>query len=124
MERTDRIGRIGEMMFATEAIARGLTVLQPSGVYGYDWVVEYMGKFTKVQVKTTSVVDSGRRYRWMLNTKSVDADVYAFYVTDTNMFFFIDSSDLTDIGESLKVPINKMQEYNLNNWDIFKSETK
>lgn len=124
MEWSERIGRYGELMFAAEAISRGLTVLEPNGVHGYDFVIEHKGKFTKVQVKTTSVKNEGRRYRWTLKTKDYGADVYALYVTDTNMFFIIDTRNMVIKNKSVTISISKMQNYNMNNWDIFKNKRR
>lgn len=120
MEWSERIGRAGELMFAAEAISRGLTVLQPSGVHGYDWVVEYKGKYTKVQIKTTSVKNSGRRYAWNLTKKSSESDVFVMYVSNTNMFFMVRADDIPKNSKSFYVPLNKMESYEMNNWNIFK----
>lgn len=113
------IGTTGEARFALEAIERGFTVLYPYGVRGYDCVVEWSGKFTRVQVKTTSVVDRGDRYKWKLRTSSIGADIFVFHVKNTDLFYMV-HPEILNSRVNYKIPLRRINNDNLNNWEIFK----
>lgn len=119
MERTEAIGMVGELSFTIHAIENGFTVLYPEGVHGYDCVVERNGKFTRVQIKTTSVIDDKRRYSWNVNGAHKDADVFALHVKNTDIFFLISANDLKNIKSKYKIRLNDINNKYLNNWDIF-----
>ena len=89
MERSDQIGRYGELLFVMEAIKRGFNVLYPDNVYGYDYVIEYEGKFTRVQIKTTNSINENRRYIWNITNKSLGSDVFVFIVICIFIHLFI-----------------------------------
>ena len=120
MERKKRIGRIGEIRFILEALTRGLHVLNPEGEYGYDCVVECNGKMTKVQIKTTSGIDGKLCYTWQISTKSEGADVYAFHILNTDVFFMVYATDVLTRKSTFKIPFSKLHNHKLNNWDILK----
>lgn len=120
MERTEAIGRVGELAFAIKAIENGLTVLYPEGVHGYDCVVENNGKFTRVQIKTTAVIDDMRRYSWNISNAGKGADVFALHVKSTDIFFFIDASTVRMKKSKYKIRLKDINNCFLNNWEIFK----
>lgn len=123
MDGSEAIGRIGEVEFVREALSRGLNILHPDGVRSYDFVVEYDGKYTKVQVKTTMGLDENRRYRWNLSRAISYADVHAFHVLNTDVFFMMPSFEVTRLKNSFAIPLNKIDDFKINNWDIFKQTT-
>lgn len=123
MDRSEAIGRIGEVEFVREALLRGLNILHPDGVRSYDFVVEYYGKYTKVQVKTTVGLDENRRYKWNLSRAVSYADVHAFHVLNTDVFFMMPSYEVLKLKHSFNIPLSKIDEYKINNWDIFKQTT-
>lgn len=120
MGRTQTIGDSGELLFAYHAVENGFTVLFPFGIKGYDCVVEMDNKFTKVQIKTTSVIDQKRRYSWSLNDKGTIADVYVLHVMGTNIFFMIDANIVNKKKSNYKISLKNINSEFLNNWEIFK----
>ena len=120
MERTEVIGRIGEIRFAMEAISRGFTVLYPDGVMGYDCVLEVDGKYTKVQIKTTSVIDQHRRYAWNINRVGKEAEVFVMHVLNTNLFYMVRANVIKEYKAKYKIPLKNIHNKNLHDWKIFK----
>lgn len=59
--KTKGIGIIGEQILIAEFVKKGITVLTPIGDNSpYDIVIDYNGRFIKVQVKTTEFVKDGK----------------------------------------------------------------
>jgi hypothetical protein len=119
MERTEAIGMVGELTFSVSAIDKGFTILWPEGVKGYDCVVEKDGKYTRVQIKTTSVISEKRRYCWNITGAHKNADVFVLHIKGTDIFFMLHASDEQLKSSKYRVGLNDINNKNLNNWDIF-----
>lgn len=122
-------GEWSEFKFDFEAIKRGLIVCRPihAGTV-YDRVVEYQGKFIKVQIKSSHTKPSGswtinrspNTYRVNLkkyegNYELDDVDVFAIYITPLETWYFIPSP-----CPSVLV-LNSFGKYSkhINDWSIF-----
>jgi hypothetical protein len=119
------LGKRGELAFAEECLARGLSVLDPVGTRGYDFVVEHNGKYTKVQVKATQRAYAEKdkpsaAYSWTCASKSAESEVYVFHILDTGLFYIV-PTERVGKGKTFKIrqESKKFSQY-LNNFDIFK----
>lgn len=113
------VGRYGELFFVMKAIENGLNVLHPDGQLGYDFVVEYNGKFTRVQIKTTYAINFNGRYRFDVGTKSIGSDVFVFIVLKESLFFMYNTDIVRTVQKTFTIKTNEVNE-NCNNWNIFK----
>src|SRR5574341_777355 len=102
-----RRGEWVELQFMARAAAHGLTVSRPWGDSArYDFIVEHRGHFCRVQVKSTSYLNSGRRGRsdaYLCNTVSRppqrkdsgrtytadEIDFFAFYVIPEDLWYIV-----------------------------------
>ena len=116
-----RIGDVAEFLFDARAIQRGFIVNRPihAGTI-YDRVIEWNGKFTKVQIKcTTKQHPSGganvvlKRNNNQLYPKEM-VDVFAVYVLHWDNWFFFKNE-----GQRSIYITRKKRQDNLENWDIF-----
>lgn len=116
-----RIGDVAEFLFDARAVQRGFIVNRPihAGTI-YDRVIEWNGKFTKVQIKcTTKQHPSGganiilRRNNNQLYPKEM-VDVFAVYVLYWDTWYFFNNE-----GQKSIYITRKKRQDNLENWDIF-----
>lgn len=119
-----RIGDVAEFLFDARAVQRGFIVNRPihAGTI-YDRVIEWNGKFTKVQIKcTTRNHKSGganivlRRNNNQLYPKEM-VDVFAVYVLHWDSWYFFKN----DEQKSIYITKKRWKD-NLENWDIFYEE--
>jgi hypothetical protein len=113
------LGRYGELLFVMKAIENGLNVLHPDGQIGYDFVVEFNGKFTRVQIKTTYIISNDNRYRFDISSKSIGSDVYVFIILRESLFYMYHSDEVRVVQKTFTISTNKILD-NCNNWNIFK----
>lgn len=118
MVRTEKIGKLGEISFILESIKNGFTVLHPEGTHGYDCVLSFGDKFTRVQIKTTSVSERNR-YRFNISSISRLSDVFVMHVLGTELFWMYDKSEIP-VGSRFQIRHDDINNRHLNNWDIFK----
>ncbi len=93
-----RQGEVAELAFAHKAAALGFTVSKPYGdSTAYDVIVDWKGKLTRVQVKSTNqLVEGGyflnaqRRLRWgTCPYKRSELDVIVAYVAPEDCWYVI-----------------------------------
>lgn len=94
-------GEIGEAIFLARTAALGLRVLKPWGDnLPYDFVLDVAGRFLRVQVKTTTVMEGpgwkitatyGRRSR---PYASGDIDFLAAYILPLDLWYLIPFASL------------------------------
>lgn len=114
------LGRYGELLFAMNAIENGLNVLHPDSQIGYDFVVEYQGKFTRVQVKSTLFVKAKNIYAFDVRSRSMGSDVYVFVILNEGVFVMYKTDEVKRVKRTFTINLN-FNNNNLNNWDIFKT---
>ena len=88
-------GEVAEVLFAAKAASLGFTILQPLGQSRpYDLVVEFDGKLTRVQVKSSWRLGQYRAYHFPVGTwhrryRAKDVDIIAAYVAPRRTWYII-----------------------------------
>lgn len=115
------IGRIGEVMFISKCLERGIAVLSPELVCGYDFVIESNGVYKKVQVKATKTINSWKK-NWVWDcrhTKSNESEVYAFIIVDMDLIFITTTEEVNNRKRVFRISKNNIFKSEwLNNWNL------
>ena len=98
------IGDIGEAKAIFEFIRYGIPVLLPmSDNLPYDLVVDCLGKFLKVQVKTCSRLRNGKMYFEICQNNAFTGEHWSYDKNDIDLFFLYcienDSYAVVDVNE-------------------------
>lgn len=121
-------GEISELVFAVEALNRGLTVSKPLITNKYDLLVDNGKKIFRIQVKATtkpargignySIISShGTKSKKLYNNKMID--FFAIYLADVEKFFIIPVSKVNQQKIYVSTTNKKNKYYNyLNNWKV------
>ncbi|HYX67757.1 MAG TPA: group I intron-associated PD-(D/E)XK endonuclease [Terriglobales bacterium] len=135
-----RRGEWVELQFMARAAAHGLTVSKPWGDSArYDFAVEHNGRFSRVQVKSTTRFDTGRYGRvgaYICNTVSrapyrkaesytaKQIDFLAAYIIPEEVWYIVPAALLTRFAIALN-PHRRDNKYFrfLEAWDLLRGET-
>ena len=124
------VGDIGEISFLLKAKKIGFCVLTPySSISKYDFVIDNFKELIKIQVKSTSKLDSRSRYKVALshgrNCKSSysanQVDYFAIYIQPEDLFYIIPHSAVKT-KTLILYPYKKDHVLNnyLERWDLLK----
>lgn len=136
-----RLGAIGVQRVSAKLLSQGFLVSLPVYDDGYDLVVDWKGKLTRVQVKCTSGSEDDRRNKFkFLAVKGPgfghvkadninkekharkrvysrsDCDAFVFYHSTQDIFFVIPTGKLPKTKSVYFDPNSKWRD----NWSIFK----
>lgn len=114
-------GAAAEVLFDYHIIDRGMMTARPLYDIGYDRIVDYRGRLTRVQIKMTGFKQDGS---WWVSTSKnkkkryIDEfDVMAVYIKNECIWMFIPISDIT--GSAMKITTDGKAKKYINNWSIF-----
>lgn len=136
MKRPKKVGELIEAIFQVQALQRGFIVSKPFGDSAkYDFVLDFEGKLSRVQVKTTNhlykktanakgcfIVKTSRcSGKWRY--KSKDVDFIAVYVTEKDTWYIIPVSAVCSRSIGLYphvVGSKSKNEIYKESWDLLK----
>lgn len=102
----------------------GMVVSRPLEEVGYDRVVDYRGRLTRVQVKMTSCKQNGS---WLVSTSGSrgrryknEFDVLAVYLKQACVWMLIPFEKIT--SSKMRISLEGKAKKYINNWDIFNAE--
>lgn len=106
--RSSIIGDVGEARAIFEFTRYGIPVLLPmSDNLPYDLVIDCLGRFLKVQVKTCSKLTDGKMYFKVCQNNAFTGEHWSYSRSDVDLFFLYcienDSYALVDIDDILNV---------------------
>lgn len=123
-QNKQHIGFLAEQKVILSAIEKGFTVLTPLFSNGrYDLVLEKNNKIYKIQVKTTSKLNSENRYSVKVtgfnNRKYSNKEItHVIVLTPTEEFYIVPIDKVS--GKSIRISPTGTSKYNkfLNRWDL------
>ena len=112
------IGAISEYSFIVECLKREIAVSSPIvDKNGYDFVIQLGDSFVKVQVKSTSVHESGRKSCWKVNCNHGGSrsdynkdhfDYIAIYIIGSDIWYILPFSE---VKQTLRLYPNKIKHH-------------
>jgi len=130
-------GDHGEIAFMFYAHKQGFIVSQPFGENHYDFIVDFNGKISRVQVKSCHQVDKsskGEKYKLMLTRGTIknhrtyskkEIDFIAGYIVPMECWYIIPISEISgkftiSLFSGVKKSTSKYEQYR-DNWSLMKS---
>jgi len=136
--KTKREGASYEALFTSEALSRGLNVLQPFGDFlPYDLLVENQhGQLIRVQVKGTTYKQKGKKntyhmtvgksagYKSKVKLSKEDADVLAAYAAPDKTWYHIPLEHLKSITVHLRPTEKSSAQYEVwkEAWNVYQTK--
>ena len=124
-----RRGEWVELQFMARAAAHGLTVCKPWGeCTRYDFAVEHQGRFTRVQVKSTSnYFQNQYQCRCTPPTRPrgyrcYEIDFLAAYIVPEEVWYIIPVSVVSKLRRSISLAPHRVHKYNryLEAWHLLR----
>lgn len=127
-ENNNYHGHLGERVFCVEAIKRGLRVSEPiNHESAYDFIVDFNGKLSRIQVKTSNRTFKNGNYTVLLlrgnsnkrkYTKE-DIDFFAVWRSELNIWYIIPVENVSK-GSMVVGKTSKKWSVYVDAWNLLK----